>query len=102
MKRTTIFVPEALERDLQLYARREGMPTAAIVREAITEYLAGRQTTGRLPSFTGAFDSGRSDIAARHEALLFSRLSPHGEAPSRPKKLPRATRPRRPRRRGAR
>jgi len=102
MKRTTIFVPEALERDLQLYARREGKPTAAIVREAVAEYLAGRQTAGRLPSFTGAFDSGRSDIAERHEALLFNGLSPHGEAPSPPKKRSRATRPSRSRRRGTR
>lgn len=98
MKRTTIFVPEALERDLQLYARREGKPTAAVVREAVAEYLAGHQTTGRLPSFTGAFDSGRSDTAERHEALLFKGLSPHGEAP--PKRRPRAAS--RARRRGTR
>src|SRR5438094_3967405 len=81
MKRTTIFVPEALERDLQLYAIREGRAAASIVREAVAEYLARRQDV-RLPSFTGAFESGRSDIAERHEALLFDRLSPHGdEAP---------------------
>ena len=43
MKRTTIFVPEALERDLQLYARRAGKPTAAIVREALAAYIAKSQ-----------------------------------------------------------
>ena len=40
MKRTTIFVPETLERDLQLYAKREGKAVAAVVREAVAEYLA--------------------------------------------------------------
>jgi predicted transcriptional regulator len=79
MKRTTIFVPEALERDLQLLARRDGKPAAAVVREAIAEYLAHRRPTGALPSFAGAFASGRSDTAERHEELLFATLSPHGD-----------------------
>jgi len=79
MKRTTIFVPEALERDLQLYARREGKPTAAIVREALAAYVAERPPAD-LPSFTGAFDSGRSDTARRHEEILFQNLTPHGPA----------------------
>jgi predicted transcriptional regulator len=96
MKRTTIFVPESLERDLQLYAIREGKPTAAIVREALAEYMARRRPVGRVPSFTAAFASGRRDTAQRHEELLFEELTPH-EAPSstaRPKK-PRARRTRR-------
>ena len=49
MKRMTIFVPESLERDLQLYAIREGKPTAAIVREALAEYVA-RRRSGRRTS----------------------------------------------------
>ena len=81
MKRTTIFVPESLERDLQLYAIREGKPTAAIVREALAEYIARRRPAGRLPSFTAAFASGRRDTAARHEELLFEGLAPHDADP---------------------
>ena len=81
MKRTTIFVPEALERDLQLYATRVGKPAASVVREAVAEYIARRQPAGRVPSFTAAFDSGRADTAEKHEALLFNRLSPHGDDP---------------------
>jgi hypothetical protein len=92
MKRTTIFVPEALERDLQLYAIREGRAAASIVREAVAEYLTRRQDARRLPSFTGAFVSGRSDIAERHEALLFDRLSPHGDEPPATKKRARGAR----------
>ena len=78
MKRTTIFVPEALERDLQLYAQRTGKPAAAVVREAIAAYIARTQPSAELPSFTGAFDSGRSDTAERHEDILFKKLAPHG------------------------
>jgi predicted transcriptional regulator len=77
MKRTTLFVPESLERDLQLLAGREGRPMAAIVREALAEYIAHRQPARTLPSFAGAFASGRSDIAERHEELLFETLLPN-------------------------
>lgn len=80
MKRTTVFVPEALERDLQLYARRKGMPTAAVVREALAAYIAQEQPAIELPSFAAAFDSGFTDTAERHEEMLFSRLSPHETA----------------------
>ena len=80
MKRTTIFVPESLERDLQFYAKREGKPAAAVVREAIAEYIAGGRSRMRLPSFTGAFAGKHTDTAERHEDLLFKDLTPHGAA----------------------
>jgi len=82
MKRTTIFVPEPLERDLQLYARREQKPVAWVVREALSEYLASRRPASALPSFTAVGRSGRKDIAERHEALLWT--DPHGEDPRPP------------------
>src|SRR5256885_8883804 len=78
MKRTTIFVPESLERDLQLYAKREGRPAAAVVREAIAEYIADRHPRTKLPSFTGAFSGPYTDTAERHEELVFANLTPHG------------------------
>jgi plasmid stability protein len=80
MKRTTIFVPESLERDLQLYAAREGKSTASVVREALTEYVAKRRAPGALPSFAGAFASGYTDTAERHEALLFKKPGRAGRA----------------------
>jgi hypothetical protein len=85
MKRTTIFIPEALERDLQLYARREGKPAAAVVREAVAEYIVRKQPVTRLPSFAGAFDSGHTDTAERHDELLFARLTPHGSTAGAPR-----------------
>ena len=72
MKRTTIFVPEPLERDLQLYARSERKPVAWVVREALAEYLGARRPASALPSFAGIGASGRADIAERHEELLWS------------------------------
>ena len=77
MKRTTIFVPEALERDLQLYARQEGKPVALVVREAVEAYLVARRPASRLPSFAGIGMSGRADVAETHESLLFQTLDPH-------------------------
>ncbi len=78
MKRTTIFVPEPLERDLQLYARSERKPVAFVVREALVEYLAARRPASALPSFTGIGQSGRSDTAERHEEMLWT--APRGAA----------------------
>jgi hypothetical protein len=80
MKRTTIFVPEGLERDLQLYARRVGKPTAAVVREALAAYVAQKRPATEMPSFAAAFDSGFTDTAERHEEILFTHLAPHGSA----------------------
>jgi len=78
MKRTTIFVPESLERDLQLWARREGKPVASVVRDALAAYLTGHRSGARLPSYAGIGDSGRRDVAERHEDTLFRDLDPHG------------------------
>jgi hypothetical protein len=91
MKRTTIFVPETLERDLQLYAKREGKAVAAVVREAVAEYIAGGRSHAKLPSFTGAYSGRYTDTAERHEELVFKDLAPHGapaaaKKPIRPKK----------------
>jgi predicted transcriptional regulator len=81
MKRTTIFVPEALERDLQLYANRVGRPVASVAREALAEYLVRRRDKSALPSFAGRFASGTTDTAEHHEELLYKDLTPHGDQP---------------------
>ncbi len=72
MKRTTVFLDETLERDLQAIARQEKRPVAALVREALAAYVANREpAAGPALSFVGAGASGRSDIARRHEDLLW-------------------------------
>lgn len=51
---------------------------AALVREAVTRLVESRNPrSGRRLSFTGVGDSGRADIAERHEELLWR--DPHGE-----------------------
>jgi hypothetical protein len=71
MRRTTIFLPDALERDLKLHARRAGVPVASVVREALAAYIVNRRGASRLPSYAGVGTSGRSDTAEQHEDLLW-------------------------------
>ena len=76
MKRTTIFLDESLERRLKQLARREGKSFAAVVREAMAQYLAkGGMQKGSLPSITGMGDSGRSDISSHVDDFLWT--DPH-------------------------
>jgi len=83
MKRTTIFLDEALEYDLKALARRRGQPVAAVVREAVAEYVvAAKQAGATSLSFVAAGASGHDDTAERHEDLLWQEAAtPHQEAP---------------------
>jgi len=75
MKRTTIFIDEGIERELRLVARRRGRSVAAVVRDAIAREVAA--DTPPSLRFIGIGDSGRSDVAERHEDLLWKALEPH-------------------------
>ncbi|MDO8681210.1 MAG: CopG family transcriptional regulator [Acidobacteriota bacterium] len=75
MKRTTIFLPESLERQLQQFARRQEKPVAAVVREAVTKHLESHREPFQMPR---TFDSGRSDVATRFEELVFQDFDIHG------------------------
>lgn len=82
MKRTTIFLDERLEHDLKSVARRQGRPLASVVREAMADYVAkALDDTPRL-GFVAAGRSGRADTAETHEDVLWSALTPHGDAPA--------------------
>src|SRR5215204_4640663 len=59
MKRTTIFITEALAADLQRHAKRMKQPVALVVREAVAEYLASRATPTPVPASLGMGKSGR-------------------------------------------
>ena len=95
MKRTTLFIDPQLERELQALARRNGRPMAALVREAVAQYVAAARAQGsaRL-GFIAAGRSGRADIADRHEELLFD-AEPPAAPRRRPKPARRAAAPRR-------
>lgn len=77
MKRTTVFLPEGLEREVRALAEREHRPAASLVREALAEYVVRRRQGAALPSFVAAGRSGRRDVAQRHEEILAAELEPH-------------------------
>jgi predicted transcriptional regulator len=95
MKRTTLFIDPQLERELQALARRDGRPMAALVREAVAQYVAAARTAAPARhSFVAAGRSGRTDVADRHEELLFD-----APPPAAPRSRPKAARRAAPRRR---
>jgi hypothetical protein len=78
MKRTTLFLEEATDRELRLLAQREKLPVAALVRDALGRFLdeARRGKEVRL-RFLAAGRSGHHDTAERAEELLWGNLQPH-------------------------
>jgi predicted transcriptional regulator len=104
MKRTTIFIEEGTERELQALARQQRRPMASIVREAVEKYIVeqrGDKRPHRL-GFIAAGRSGHADTAERHEALLFDEAAPlpprsAGTTPAGPARKRAAGRTRRPR-----
>ena len=63
MKRTTIFIDEAVENDLKALANTADVPVASLVREALAEYVSRRQQTAPLPV---RFRRGRYGLRRRH------------------------------------
>ncbi|HEX5475163.1 MAG TPA: CopG family transcriptional regulator [Vicinamibacterales bacterium] len=69
MDKTTLYLDRADYRRLKRIAAEAGRSPAALVREAVAEYVA-RHAETRVPRSIGAFTSGRDDLGARAEALL--------------------------------
>lgn len=77
MIRTQIQLTEEQHRQLKRWAAGHGISLAEAVRRSVAEHLAREQReTGRpdrvreAMSVIGRFASGRSDVAARHDAYL--------------------------------
>jgi len=68
MKRTTIYLDADLEILLKLEALRRKQPMAELLREALRSYLS--DVPRKLPPGVGAFDSGHTDTATRHDEVL--------------------------------
>lgn len=51
MKKTTVYLPDDLLREVESLARREGRPQAQIVREALTKYVTDNPRP--MPSIIG-------------------------------------------------
>lgn len=75
MKRTTIFLDDALLRALKRLAARRDVSFATVVREAAAAYIAEPASASGLPSIAGQFASGTRDTASRADKLLWK--DPH-------------------------
>ena len=74
MKRTTVFLDEAMVRRARRYARKAGVSFAAVVREAVAMYLGAREGEaggGAVPTVAGRFASRRGDTSERVDELLW-------------------------------
>jgi hypothetical protein len=77
MDKTTLYLdPDDYRRLKRLAASRKRAP-AALVREAVAEYVARHEAP--MPRSLGAFSSGRNDLSERAEELLAGM----GETPTR-------------------
>lgn len=74
MKRTTIFAEDYLLDEVRCLAKKQKTSVATVVREALVNYLAvhKQEQTAEL-SFIAIGESGESDVAERHEELLWQR-----------------------------
>lgn len=74
MKRTTIFVDEAVYAELEHLANRDGVPTARLIREAMERYVSERDSEAGpprpLPDFVGMFEGDGRSIAEIEDQLL--------------------------------
>jgi predicted transcriptional regulator len=69
-QKTTLYLNEDDYRRLKALARAAGRPPAALVREAVAEYVVSRRAGARRARSIGAFSSGRADLSERAEDLL--------------------------------
>jgi hypothetical protein len=78
MDKTTLYLDPADYRKLKRIAASRKRAPAALVREAVAEYVARHGQT-RVAKSVGAFTSGRQDVSERAEELLAGM----GESPAR-------------------
>ncbi|MFZ4856394.1 MAG: CopG family transcriptional regulator [Desulfuromonadaceae bacterium] len=74
MKRTTIFAEDYLLDEVKSLAKKQKTSVATVVREALVHYLAvNKEEQPAELSFIAIGASGESDIAGRHEELLWQK-----------------------------
>ena len=80
MDKTTLYLDPGDYRRLKRLAASRKMAPAALVREAVAEYVARHELP--LPKSIGAFRSGLKDLAERDEDYLggFGDLKPQRKA----------------------
>ena len=81
MRRTTILADPGLLTNLEEIARRDGLPTSHVIREAMERYVAARRSDALadLPALVGMFE-GAGDVAERDEEILREEMPAAAEA----------------------
>ncbi len=71
MRRTTILADPQLLTNMEELARRDGVPTSHVIREAMERYVVARRDapSAELPALVGMFE-GADDVAERDEEIL--------------------------------
>jgi predicted transcriptional regulator len=82
MDKTTLYLDSDDYRKLKRIAATRKRAPAALVREAVAEYVA-RQGQTCLPKSVGAFASGRHDVSERAEELLAGMGQTNAQRPRR-------------------
>jgi len=70
MRRTAIFADEVLLNEMKDVARHEHRSVSDVLRDAMELSLKTKQGKRRL-SLIGVVESGREDLAANHEEMLW-------------------------------
>ena len=73
MRRTTIFADDAMLLDLKRVSEHEKKSLAQVMREAFEAHVARKRPQPARFAFTGKYDSGRRDVAEKHEELLWNK-----------------------------
>ncbi len=75
MRRTSVLLDPQILTELERLARRSGVPTSHVIREAMERYVAdaAEETDRELPSFVGII-SGPGNVAGRDEEILRAEL----------------------------
>jgi metal-responsive CopG/Arc/MetJ family transcriptional regulator len=75
MRRTTIFADDNLINEIKEISKEENRSVAEIIREAMQGYIKQKRYKKKVISFIGIGNSGRRDIAERHEELLWKKVT---------------------------
>ncbi|HAR46527.1 MAG: hypothetical protein A2X56_13635 [Nitrospirae bacterium GWC2_57_13] len=73
-KRTQVYFPEKLYRDVQKRAQEESKSVAAVVREAVEKYLSDREIDWEndpIFKLEGICSSGLTDLSVNHDYYLY-------------------------------
>ena len=74
MKRTTVFAEPQMYQDLRRIAEAQGRPVAAVIRDALGQYVATHRPKGRRFSFTGIGESETGDLSQRVDEIVREHL----------------------------